>query len=570
VGKKRPKEQILIRFARCLTRTTLLILLPGALALLLAVSVASIAMLRNSAAYISFSCGLVLLAFVLTISIKRGRRSFAGSLQRPLISTAPSVKYLKDAAHRVAEEYPAEVIKIFMETFAGQGSLLQVEEKVDVGLAAIELERTAHFVVPKDVRESVGADALCLLCVAYLNKTVNRSEISLRQLNDESVRLVSMNETHGLIVLAVTALFNMAYGDSGSDLHRERIIETTRWAALEVVISGLGGVEVVTRILKSLEKVTPENPAFADRLGPFLATLAHVTPIVVTSRVSPRITIRYAMRLRVYQAVRSRKSLGAFRRRYIISLSGTQQSKEYTAHFQVPDDQYISSYSLSDLRSGGLISSLDLDEVHGESHVEVTRLNSPSEVVVSSRNLHGMTNLAAELEVKEIPPGVLGRVTLLAGVAMLLIMFITLVQPGLLSQHSGQSGGGAATDLPALLLALPAFVSSWLGYSLSDSTKISTPIAARIGYRMILVLSCASVLLYVAQIGGFLSNTITSIAFMPHIFILRHLSISWVVLLSAAALILSYLSISLRMELQAYRLYLRSSLDAVMEDIPSL
>ena len=51
---------------------------------------------------------------------------------------------------------------------------------------------------------------------------------------------------------------------------------------------------------------------------------------------------------------------------------------------------------------------------------------------------------AGDFEVREIPPGSLGKITALSGITEILTLFIAIVQHGLFS-HKLDGGGGAAT-----------------------------------------------------------------------------------------------------------------------------
>lgn len=98
------------------------------------------------------------------------------------------------------------------------------------------------------------------------------------------------------------------------------------------------------------------------------------------------------------------------------------------------------------------------------------------------------------IHLREIPPGALGGAALLAVLSALVISFFTFTRVGM-------NEGGTPGEIPALILALPAFVSSVIGRSLDTHRVGGTSLTAYFGLLIVAILSVFSTLLYLLDAG---------------------------------------------------------------------
>jgi hypothetical protein len=120
------------------------------------------------------------------------------------------------------------------------------------------------------------------------------------------------------------------------------------------------------------------------------------------------------------------------------------------------------------------------------------------------RSVSCTAELKSVFEFREIPPGTLGGAAVVAGASALIITFFAVTRFGLNGPYPGLTVGNDAvvkaalnSDLPAILLALPAFVAALIG-PWSDPSRITrASLSTYFGLIMTLLLSVASVLHYI-------------------------------------------------------------------------
>jgi hypothetical protein len=331
----------------------------------------------------------------------------------------------------------------------------------------------------------------------------------------------------------------------------EDVTKLTLWRLLQIVISGKSDRHAVARQVGNLRTVEPKDAEVAGRLTDSLGVLAENALVVVEAPISRRMRVKYSLRARLKEVTWSIARRHTRRRRYVIPLQGSTLTREYTAQFILPTHQYVASCALRDLDNGRWLTLDDLSKSKDTS-VEIVSGRDFSQAVIHIQNRGGVekVTLAADFEVREVPPGTLGRVVVLSAATTFLLIFMTLVQPDLLTHQS--TGGAGATDLPALLVGLPAFMASWLGYSLSEAAQVSTSMATRFGYRIVVFQSCASVFLYIAQISGLLVCKLPAFTVFHGLFEVESLSVYWVTLAVISIATCLGLCRSLIIEFHAY------------------
>jgi hypothetical protein len=121
------------------------------------------------------------------------------------------------------------------------------------------------------------------------------------------------------------------------------------------------------------------------------------------------------------------------------------------------------------------------------------------------------------------------------------------------------------TDLPALLLTVPAVVATWIGAS-ADRVQRSS-ISTYIGLGVSTAVSLASSLLYVANANHKSFFTIGSFIFYHGLIHLKHVDMSWLILALIASLMSGYLAETLRDKVRNYLNLLLAMRSKVMIDV---
>jgi hypothetical protein len=152
--------------------------------------------------------------------------------------------------------------------------------------------------------------------------------------------------------------------------------------------------------------------------------------------------------------------------------------------------------------------------------------------------------IGTKVEFDEIPPGALGGACVVSVACAVLIWFFALTQPGLRKALESSS------DLPALLLAVPAFAATWIGQSVDRILRSSS--SAYVGLAASAVLSVTSALLYVANSSQRSFYRIKSIGLFHGLVTLKSVDISWFILALAASILAAYLAELLRDKVRSY------------------
>ena len=110
--------------------------------------------------------------------------------------------------------------------------------------------------------------------------------------------------------------------------------------------------------------------------------------------------------------------------------------------------------------------------------------------------------------------------------------------------------GRATSDLPALLLAVPAFAATWIGQSVDRILRSS--LSAYMGLALSAILSIAGALLYVANSNRRSFYTIKSITLFHGLVGLKSVDVSWFILAILSAGVSAYLAETLRDKVRSY------------------
>ncbi|WP_327007592.1 hypothetical protein OHA72_10170 [Dactylosporangium sp. NBC_01737] len=168
----------------------------------------------------------------------------------------------------------------------------------------------------------------------------------------------------------------------------------------------------------------------------------------------------------------------------------------YRFSLQARATQYVAQHSLFDLVSGGYVKQDDYDppghRPRPRPYIRLRKKRTLSSAQLLIRNLDvwPVRKLVTTVTVKEVPPGAMVPALIVALASAVLIVTFTIAQPGL-----KDGGSDTNSDIPALLLALPALAASLFGHSAERLREAS--FAAFASFGVALAASASAALIYV-------------------------------------------------------------------------
>jgi hypothetical protein len=208
--------------------------------------------------------------------------------------------------------------------------------------------------------------------------------------------------------------------------------------------------------------------------------------------------------------------------------------------------QYLAHEALIDVQTGKPIQPAAFDGVSPQPSMQ-GRLDSGlpySHLYLKGLDRADVVDMSTLVEFDEVPPGALGGACVVAVACAVLIWFFALTQPGL------RRALPSSSDLPALLLAVPAFAATWIGQSVDRILRSSS--SAYVGLAISAILSVTSALLYVANSSRRSFYTIENETFFHGLVSLKNVDVSWFILALAASVIAAYLAELLRDKVRSY------------------
>lgn len=256
---------------------------------------------------------------------------------------------------------------------------------------------------------------------------------------------------------------------------------------------------------------------------------------------------------------RLRLALGLRPLRVGISPLLAYTSKSYHLWIKAPDSQFIMEQALRCRNCGKVLNRhgqingpcknphshskpsgdayCQLQEPHGQNYVHLYMRGFQQS---KRANLELMSSFG------EVPPGTLGSAAMTAGMAVLLIGTVG---------HTVIAKGAVDSNLPALLLALPAAAASWFGFTSDSEAVLRSSLAGRCSLMVGGLVSLAAAGIYVLGVGTAHRPSMRTLG-MP-------LPSWWSVLFLLAAANTLYVFMQLAVRSRIYRrLLLRGELDA--------
>ena len=205
------------------------------------------------------------------------------------------------------------------------------------------------------------------------------------------------------------------------------------------------------------------------------------------------------------------ESRGRMRKRFglapvTIELPMTYALQAQIYHFQLsaPADQYVYNHRLELLNTNYLVKQPDL-QPYGQPYVRVYhedgRTNAHCYIRPRSKNGSADTpppDMKSVVEVREIPPGALGAATIVATAIATLLIFFAITRIAI----DGPGVGSEATslfnsDIPAVLLALPAFAALLLGHWADPTRLPRSSLSAYCGFLVTMFLSFLAAIFFI-------------------------------------------------------------------------
>jgi len=377
--------------------------------------------------------------------------------------------------------------------------------------------------------------------------------------NDQHVPALLQEEVNGLIAYVITNLFRITFLSYPPDQIGRKLTdveERLRWSLINLACH-VDPVDTGTKnaILGLLDTtpVSVADPDTLDSLRRFCDFCAEHYLIVVEAELprGSRLSMKYTRTVPEYGRTadwndRLRVRLGLSPFRYSIPLRLSFDAPSYHFSMLGVQGQYLARETLINTVTGRQIAPNVFDSVTPQPYLQGRYDSGLPYSHLYMRGLHKaeVVDMSTRIEFDEIPPGALGGACVVAVACAVLIWFFALIQPGL------QPSAAPPSDMPALLLAVPAFAATWIGQSVDRILRSSS--SAYVGLAVSAVLSITSALLYVANSNRRSFDTIRSVSLFHGLVSLKNVDVSWFILAIAASIMAAYLAEMLRDKVRSY------------------
>lgn len=380
-------------------------------------------------------------------------------------------------------------------------------------------------------------------------------------------------ETYGLLAYIVDKLFRLAFfGDTPEAQQKAMTDAELRlfWPLVNLVCH-VGRVELTAKTailgllrapsaypngtVLSADEARQRDDAMARLIG-FCDFFAdhYLIAVEVPVPLGNRLVIRYSRSVPMYgqtatfaDRLRVRLGLSPFRFTYPLTLPFDAHSY----HFRMPAGQsrFLVDQRLLDWTNGTTINQETYALASPRPYLRVRRRAGLPYAHFYTRGLNYATRheLWTRVEFDEVPPGALGGAAIISATCAILIWFFTLVQPGLRAMPSGPEPN---IDMPALLLAVPAFAATWVGHSTERVLRSS--ISAYVGLAVAAATSACSALVYIANSNHKALYRIGHLTWFHGLIRLNNVDVTWIVLALISSFASAYLAESLRDKVRWY------------------
>jgi hypothetical protein len=482
---------------------------------------------------------------------------------------SPSTADITDAMLQMSRKYKPEVRYLFQQILQDPTQYLhRINERVEAREGCLALDVTMDYAFDGQAigKVSEARAETILIPLIKLKKHVMLDNLEMWDGDGHHVSALLQDEVNGLIASAVSNLFRVAFLSSEPDQVGRKLSDAEDrllWNLIRLACH-VGDVNPATTsaILRMLEdgpvESTDDGTAKASEDGVgilrnFCEFFADHYLIVVEAELpkGTQLSMRYSRTVPQYNRTeewndRIRVRLGLSPYRYIIPLRLPFDAPSYHFSMLGVQGQYLAHGELVDARTRMQLEPTAFSDVVPCPSLQARHGSGLPYAHIYTTGLHKakVVDMYTKAEFGEIPPGALGGACVVSVACAILVWFFALTQPGL------QKVLASPSDLPALLLTVPAFAATWIGQSVDRILRSSA--SAYMGLVISAVVSLASALLYVANSAGRSFYTIKSLTVFHGHISLKGVDISWFVLALVASVIAAYLAETLRDKVRSY------------------
>lgn len=491
-------------------------------------------------------------------------------------STSMAPHELLDAKRKAGEKYKPEVLVLFSRMLKESSEYItRAIEDVDVEEGCLRLKVVMEFALNDEAVAKVrdAGESIVPLPLIKLAKGATLDNLDMTDCEGRHVSALLQDETYGLLAYVVDDLFRKAYINgasqpavSGASVPPSRVLSSIEEGVLRSLIQIVNNPEKISdedldsafRLFNAQGPGAPQpvDENAAKQLRGLCEFFAKNYVIVVETELprGSRLSMKYSRTVPLYEQsaaldTRSRVRLGLSPRSFAVRLTLPFEAPSY--HFSLAGvaGSFVGSQQLVE---EGMDNKRKLIEP-GRFRLGKMQpfMSSKCESALPythfhTRGLHlfPAIKMWTLVEFDEVPPGALGGALAVSAASAILVWFFALVQPGL------HGAGAIPSDLPALLLTVPAFVATWIGNSVDRVQRSS--IATYIGLGVATFVSLASALLYIANTGGKTFFTIHKYAFLGGLVRVNNVDITWYALALIASVMSAYLAETLRERASCY------------------
>jgi hypothetical protein len=504
----------------------------------------------------------------------------------PQVPDSPTIADITKAMQQASRKYSDEVLYLFNRMLQEPSRhLTRVSETVEARESCLCLNVVMDYALNDDTTKMVAdsGEEMILIPLVKLKKRVMLDNFEIRDGDGRHVAPLLQEEANGLIASVITNLFRLAFlSDSPEEIGRKLTDaeERLRWSLINLAchVDSVTG-DAKNAILSLLDatpvnaadpgKVAVADPGRVSAIDPGRVAVADTSSldslrrfcdfwadhylIIVEAELpkGSRLSMRYTRTVPEYGRTgdwndRLRVRLGLSPFRYSIPLNLPFEAPSYHFSMLGVPGQYLAHEELIDTQTDKQIQPPVFDGVSPQPALQ-GRLDSGlpySHLYMRGLHRAEVIDMSTKVEFDEIPPGALGGACVVSVACAILIWFFALTQPGLRKTLASPS------DLPAFLLAVPAFAATWIGQSVDRILRSSS--SAYVGLAVSAVLSISSALLYVANSNQRSFYTIKNVALFHGLVRLKDVDVSWFILALAASVVAAYLAELLRDKVRSY------------------
>jgi hypothetical protein len=507
------------------------------------------------------------------ILLRMGRLPKRAPASEPIglgASTSPTPQQLLNARVQASVRYSSHVLDLFSRMLQKPSKYTtRVIENVEIREGCLCLQTVMEFALLDGPLEKIreSSEPVVILPLIKLAKGATLDNLEILDAEERHVSPLLQEELYGLLATVIKNLFRSAYMNGKDEGERSlTVIEESVLSSLtqivcnpervdKTAISSILGLLDTSQQLKAAdvntgrESVDGDAASYLRNLCEFFAE-NYLLAIEVEVPRGHRLSIKYSRTIPLYEQTatldnRSRVRLGLSSRSFTVPLTLPFEAPSYHFSMAGVPGGFVASQKLFE-PPNNVISPGTFQNGNGQPFFSTKCESALPYTHLHTRGLQRFRPIEmwTRVEFEEVPPGALGGALVVSTASAILIWFFTLTQPGLRAPLS------QASDLPALLLTVPAFVATWIGNSVDRVQRSS--ISTYIGLGVSTAVSLGSALLYIANANHKAFFTIGSFTFYHGLIRLKDVDATWLLLALIASVVSGYLAESLREKLHWY------------------